>query len=68
MGFENVRDRHAGRRLDLGIRVKERQAQPRREAPADRGFAGSHHADEHNESRSQRGQNFGLAGCADVRR
>ena len=54
MGFENVRDRHAGRRLDLGIGVEKRQPQPRRQPPPDGGFAGAHHADQHDRTRSQR--------------
>ena len=54
MGFENVRYRHAGRRLDLGIGIEKRQPQPRRQPPSDGGLAGTHHAHQHDRTRPQR--------------
>ena len=62
MGLKNVRDRHPGRRLDLGIGVEERQPQPGRQPPADGGFAGAHHADQHDAARAQRRREGGVLG------
>ena len=59
---ENVRYRHAGRRLDLDIGVEKRQPQPCRQPAADRGFAGAHHADQHNGTLAQGGRNLGFLG------
>ncbi len=46
MDGENVGDRHAGRRLDLGVRILEGKVQARAEAPADRALAGAHEPDQ----------------------
>ena len=62
MGLEDIRDRHAGRRLDLGIGVEKRQPQPRRQPPSDGGFAGAHHPHQHDRPRPQRGRDLGLGG------
>ena len=66
MGFENIRDRHAGRRLDLDIGIEKRQAQPGRQPPADGRLAGAHHADQHDRTPSQRRRDVGLLGGARV--
>ena len=63
MGLENVRDRHPGRGLDLGIGVEKRQPQPRRQPPPDGGLAGAHHAHQHDRARSQRRGDLGLLGA-----
>jgi hypothetical protein len=55
---EDLRDGHAGGRFDLGIRVAEGQAEPRREPLADRRLAGAGHADEHH--RAHRARRCGL--------
>jgi len=62
MGFENIRDRHARGRLDLGIGVEKRQPQPRRQPPPDGRLARPHHAHQHDRTRSQRRKDFGLRG------
>src|SRR5437763_1932486 len=41
-------DGFAGRRLDLAVRIKERQIEPRREAAADIGLARAHQPDPNN--------------------
>ena len=53
---EDFRDGHAGRRLDLGVRIDERQAEPLRQPAADRGLARAHHADEHDRAPPERRQ------------
>ena len=44
--FEELRDRAAGRALDLVVGVDERQAEAQRQALADRALAGAHQADQ----------------------
>ena len=44
---EDFRDGAAGRRLDLRIRIAERQAEPGRQPLADRGLSGPHQPDQH---------------------
>ena len=55
MPIEDFRDRHAGRRLDLGIRIDKRQAKPRRQALAYRCLPRPHHADERDHAPADRG-------------
>ena len=50
---EDVRDRHAGGRLDLVVGVAEGQAEALREAAADGALAGAHQADEHDRARAE---------------
>ena len=43
--------------LDLGVGVAERQPEPRRQSPPDRGFARAHQPDQHDRApRQRRGQ------------
>ena len=44
---------HAGRLLDLGVGIDERDAEPQRQPPADRRLAGAHHADQHDRARAR---------------
>ena len=53
VGGEDLRDRHAGGLLDLGVGIDERQAEARRQPAADRRLAGAHHADQHDRARPQ---------------
>ena len=58
---EQLGDGAAGRQLDLGVGVAERQAEPGRQPPADRGLAGAHQPDQHDAAAGQRvGQRNGL--------
>ena len=50
---EDVRDRHAGRGLDLVVGVAERQVEPLREPAADGALSGAHQADEHDRALCQ---------------
>ncbi len=63
MDLENVRYRHAGGLLDFGIGIEKRKPQPRREPPSDGGFAGAHHAHQHDRTAPQRRDDRGLLGC-----
>jgi hypothetical protein len=47
LAFEDRRHAGAGARLDLAVRVHERQAEAAGQAPADRGLAGAHRAHQH---------------------
>jgi hypothetical protein len=51
---EDLRDRQAGGGLDLGIRIGERQAEPRGEPAADGRLPGAGHADENHGPRACR--------------
>ncbi len=46
LALENVGDVDAGARLDLAVAVRERQAKPLCELPADRGLARTHRPDQ----------------------
>jgi ribosomal protein L13E len=47
MAGEDVGNAHARRLFDLGIGIDERNTKPGAEPAADRRFANTHHADEH---------------------
>ena len=53
-GLENIRDRHAGRFLDLGVGIDKGQPEPAAELAADRGLARAHHADKHDRAAAER--------------
>ena len=63
IGGEDLRDGHAGSRLDLGVRIDEADAEPLRQPPADRGLARSHHADEHDRAPPERREQRALVRC-----
>ena len=51
---EQLGDGAAGRQLDLGVGVAERQPEPGRQPPPDRGLAGAHQPDQHDAAPGQR--------------
>ena len=67
MELEEIRDRAAGRRLDLLVGIDEGQRQLGRQAPADRGLAGAHQADEDDAAVEQGAIELGDAGGLHVR-
>jgi hypothetical protein len=54
MRSKDLGDRHAGRSLDLHVRIDEIQPQPRGQPAADGRLAGAHHADEHDGALAER--------------